>query len=165
MGGTLCRWGRMAALLAMAAAYAAGAQQGHDPSGHYSAPKAGEPLCTLKIHVTGFRSEKGLAGGAVYRSPDGWPEDTKKSVVHGGFPIEGRQATEIFRVPPGRYAVVAIHDANENHKLDRNFFGIPKEGFGFANNPRVLLSAPSFQAAAVNVSCPVTEIGVKLIYK
>jgi uncharacterized protein (DUF2141 family) len=148
----------------LAAASAAGAQQ-PDPSGHYAAPSPGRPLCTLKIHVTGFRNRKGRAGGAVYASPAGWPEDTKLAVVHGGFPIGNGEATEVFQVPPGNYAVVVIHDENMNHKLDRNLLGIPKEGFGFANNPHVLLTAPSFRAASIQVSCPVTQIQIHLIYK
>lgn len=150
----------------MLLACAADAQQPQrDPSGHYAAPQPGQPLCTLKIHVTGFRNQKGLAGGAVYASPQGWPEDTPLSVVHGGFPIGNGEAMEIFQLPPGRYGVVVIHDENRNHKLDRNFLGIPKEGFGFANNPHVALSAPSFQTASVAVGCPVTQIEIHLIYK
>lgn len=151
------------AFLAMLLAVAAGAQ--HDTSGKYEDPVPGKPLCALRIHVTGFRNDHGLAGGAVYASPAGWPEDTSKAVVHGGFPISGDQATEVFKIPPGQYGVVAIHDENSNHKLDRNFLDVPKEGFGFANNPRVLLSAPPFQAARVTVGCPVTEIQIRLIYK
>jgi uncharacterized protein (DUF2141 family) len=162
------RWSNgLAVLLAFLLAVAANparAQQ-HDPSGRYAAPKAGQPLCTVKIHVTGFRNRKGLAGGAVFASPAGWPENTKLAVVHGGFPIGNGEATEVFQVPPGRYAIVAIHDENKNHKLDRNFLGIPIEGFGFANNPHVLLTAPSFQTASVNVGCPATTIEIHLIYK
>ena len=44
-------------------------------------------------------------------------------------------------------------------------FHIPKEGFGFANNPHVNLTTPSFKEASVNVTCPVTEINVTLQYK
>ncbi|MGA7886143.1 MAG: DUF2141 domain-containing protein [Acidobacteriaceae bacterium] len=140
-------------------------QPWRDRSGHYEAPKAGQPLCTLRIHVTGFRNQKGQAGGAVYASPQGWPENLQLAVVHGGFSIGNREATETFQIPPGRYGVVVIHDENRNHKLDRNFLGIPKEGFGFANNPHVLLTAPPFQTASVEVGCPVTEIDIHLIYK
>lgn len=140
------------------------AQQEETP--RYSAAAAnGQPLCTLRIHVTGFRNNKGKAGGTVFASADGWPEQNSKSVVHGPFPIENGQAMEEFHLPAGRYAVAVIHDENMNHKLDRNFLGIPKEGFGFANNPKVLMSAPSFNAAATQVRCPVTEIEIRLIYK
>lgn len=161
--GRRAGFGAVALLLAACAAQAQ--QAWRDPSGHYEAPKVGQPLCTLKIHVTGFRNQKGQAGGAVYASPAGWPEDLKLAVVHGGFSIENGQATEVFQIPPGRYGVVVIHDENRNHKLDRNFLGIPKEGFGFANNPHVMLSAPAFQTASVEVGCPATEIEIHLIYK
>lgn len=136
-----------------------------DPGGHYTDAVPGKPLCALRIQVTGFRNDKGKAGGVVFASPAGWPEDRAKAVADGGFDIHNRQATEEFEVPPGRYGVAVIHDENENMKLDRNFLGIPKEGFGFANNPRVLLSAPSFQVASTQVSCPVTQIRIRLIYK
>jgi uncharacterized protein (DUF2141 family) len=147
----------------MLAVVSAAAQR--DPAGHYAAPADGQPLCALKIHVTGFRNAKGHAGGTVFASPQGWPEDTSKAVVHGGFPIEDGQATEVFQLPAGKYAIAVIHDENGNHKLDRNFLGIPKEGFGFANNPRVMLSAPPFQAASTQVSCPETQLEIRLIYK
>ncbi len=68
-------------------------------------------------------------------------------------------------MPPGDYAVAAIHDENRNAKLDRNLIGIPKEGFGFANNPPVRWSAPAFRAAVIHVTCPVTDVPIHLQYK
>jgi uncharacterized protein (DUF2141 family) len=121
--------------------------------------------CTFVVHATGFRNQKGDAGGSVFASANGWPEDNSKALTHHGFPIEGDHATMTFHVPPGRYAVAVLHDENSNHKLDRNFLHIPKEGFGFANNPHVGLSPPKWDDAAVTVACPVTEINVRLIYK
>jgi uncharacterized protein (DUF2141 family) len=155
---------RIAAFLALLLLAASAAPQ-RDPRGHYAAPAPGQPLCTLNVHVSGFRNNQGTAGGVVFASATGWPEDHSKSIVHGGFPIAGLQALERFQVPPGRYAVVVIHDENSNMKLDRNFFGIPKEGFGFSNNPRVIIAAPSFAAATVPVTCPATQLEIKLIYK
>lgn len=121
--------------------------------------------CTLVIHVTGFRNQKGVAGGTVFKTPDGWPEDNAKSFRRAPFPIVGDHAILTFPLPPGRYGVAVLHDENRNRKLDRNFLGVPKEGFGFANNPHVGMSAPKWQDAAVNVTCPVMEINVRLIYK
>ena len=122
--------------------------------------------CTLIVHVTGFRNQKGDAGGTLFMSPNGWPEDNSRAYVHGGFPITGDHATLTFEhLPAGRYGVAVIHDENSNHKLDRNLLHIPKEGFGFANNPHVGLSAPKWEQATVNVTCPITETNVHLIYK
>jgi len=118
--------------------------------------------------VDGLRNSIGVVGAAVFKTRDGWPEEMGKTVNHWPTPIaEGaRKATAVMEnLQAGDYGVVAIHDENQNHKLDRNFIGFPKEGFGFANNPHVGLSAPSFEAAIVHVACPVTEINIHLIYK
>lgn len=131
-----------------------------------SAPPASAGACTLVVHITGFRNQKGDAGATLFTSPDGWPEDNAKSYRHDAFPISGDHATATFdHLPAGRYGVAVLHDENSNHKLDRNFLKIPKEGFGFANNPHVGLSAPKWEDATVNVTCPVTETDIRLIYK
>jgi uncharacterized protein (DUF2141 family) len=124
--------------------------------------------CTLRIHVDGLRNSIGVVGAAIFKSRDGWPENMSKTVNHWPTPIgpDAHEATSVMdNLPTGDYGVVAIHDENKNHKLDRNFIGIPKEGFGFANNPHVGFSAPPFDAAIVHVTCPVTEINIHLIYK
>jgi len=123
--------------------------------------------CALRIHVDGLRNSTGVVGSVIFASPDGWPEDTSKSVHHWPteIPPAKLEATASWDLPPGDYGVAVIHDENRNRKLDRNFFGIPKEGFGFANNPHVGLSAPPFSAAIVHVACPITEINVHMIYK
>lgn len=136
-----------------------------DPRGVYSAPAGGRPLCALSLHVTGFRNNNGTAGSLVFASPAGWPDSVAHAIVHGGFPIDHDEARLAFQVPPGRYAVVVIHDENSNMQLDRNFLGVPKEGFGFSRNPRVVFSAPSFQSAEVPVACPATQLEIHLIYK
>ena len=126
--------------------------------------------CDLVVHVEGLRNARGKVGTTVFNSQDGWPEKNEKSFRHGPSNIEatpqGLESTKIWKgLPPGDYAVAAIHDENENHKLDRNFFGLPTEGFGFANNPHVGLSAPSFQKSVVHLSCPSTETTIHLQYR
>jgi uncharacterized protein (DUF2141 family) len=127
---------------------------------------AAEDNCSLIIHVTGFRNSKGVLGAELFTSSNGWPEDYKKSFRHEHFPIDGDHATARFdHIPAGRYGVVVLHDENQNMKLDRNFMGIPTEGFGFANNPRVFLSAPPIEKATIPVTCPETTTDIHLIYK
>lgn len=122
--------------------------------------------CSLVIHVDKIRNEKGVLGAAIFNSPDGWPERNDKSFRHGPAPFTGTTGTITFDgIPAGDYAVVTLHDENRNQKLDRNFFGLPTEGFGFANNPEVGLKAPAFAKALVHVSCPVTEVSVHMQYK
>lgn len=68
-------------------------------------------------------------------------------------------------VARGDYGIVVLHDENKNMKLDKNMFGWPKEGFGFANNPHVGIGPPSFRQAVLHVACPVTEATVRIQYK
>jgi uncharacterized protein (DUF2141 family) len=136
------------------------------PAGNPSAPDS--TGCTLRIHVDGLRNSTGVVGSILFESPDGWPESKEKSFRHGPTPIPPgeRQATVVWdHLGAGDYGVAVIHDENRNAKLDRNLIGIPKEGFGFANNPHVGLSAPPFPAAIVHVLCPVTEISIHMQYK
>ena len=124
--------------------------------------------CTLRIHVDQLKNAKGNIGTVLFRSPDGWPENLSKSFRSGPAAIDrdGHEGTAVWKdLPPGNYAVAAIHDENSNHKLDRNFLGIPKEGFGFANNPHVGLAAPGFNQALVHVTCPETDVDIHLQYK
>jgi uncharacterized protein (DUF2141 family) len=124
--------------------------------------------CTLRIHVDGFRNTRGNLGTVVFRSHDGWPEDKQKAFRHGPAPIDTNTSTAVAiwpDLPPGDYAVAAIHDENSNARLDRNMIGIPKEGFGFANNPHVGFSAPPFEQAVVHVACPETDITIHLQYR
>ena len=132
----------------------------------YAADTVSSADCSVTIHVTGFRNAKGVLGAELFKSPEGWPESVEHSFRHGSFPIHGQEATATFdHVPPGRYGIVVLHDENKNEKLDRNLFQVPKEGFGFANNPHVLLVAPPLDKASIAVTCPSTTTEVHLIYK
>jgi uncharacterized protein (DUF2141 family) len=136
------------------------------PSPMWASPAAIQGNCSVVIHVTGFRNTKGLLGAELFTSSAGWPEEVDKSFRHEHFPIEGDHATARFdHIPAGKYGVVVLHDENENRKLDRNVFMVPKEGFGFANNPRVFLAAPPIEKATIPVTCPATTTEIRLIYK
>ena len=65
---------------------------------------------------------------------------------------EGETTRLVFDdIAPGRYAVMVTHDENGNGKLDTNIVGMPTEGYGFSNNPRVMRK-PTFEEAAFDVA-------------
>lgn len=62
--------------------------------------------------------------------------------------VKGRSAVCVFEgVSPGRYAVSAYHDQNDNGELDRNFIGLPSEDFCFSSGAKAGLGPPSFKDA------------------
>jgi len=62
----------------------------------------------------------------------------------------------------GTYAIAAFLDENGNGKMDTNFFGIPKEKYGFSNNVRPMMRAATFKEAAFVVTNKESTIHIKL---
>jgi uncharacterized protein (DUF2141 family) len=67
-------------------------------------------------------------------------------------------------VPTGTYAISVIHDENENKELDSNFFGIPKEGFGFSNDAMGTFGPPDFAKASFAVTAESKGVTINLRY-
>ena len=60
--------------------------------------------------------------------------------------------------------MVVFHDANANGRLDLGFVGIPIEGYGFSNNVRPVLRAPSFESVAFQAVAGDTRLHIRLRY-
>ena len=51
-----------------------------------------------------------------------------------------------------------------NGKLDTNWVGIPKEGYGFSNDVKALLGAPPFSAARFKYDGGTLDLTISLHY-
>ena len=72
------------------------------------------------------------------------------------------ETTCVFHnVDSGTYMVSAIHDENDNQKLDKNLFGMPKEGYGVSMNHTYAMKAPLFSESTFTVS-GTTEMVLKI---
>jgi uncharacterized protein (DUF2141 family) len=67
-------------------------------------------------------------------------------------------------IPPGIYAMAVIHDENMNGKLDTRWPGIPTEGYGFSNDAKGILGAPSFSAASFRYDGQNVDLTMSLQY-
>jgi uncharacterized protein (DUF2141 family) len=67
--------------------------------------------------------------------------------------------------PAGSYAPVVLHDENMNGKLDTNWLGVPKEGYGFSNDARASVGAPSFDDASFVYHGATLELTISLHYR
>jgi len=117
----------------------------------------------LEVVITNIQSATGFVRLGLYNDPERFPK--RKGTIDGGdVKVTGDTATYVFRnLKPGDYAVAIYHDANANKRFDKTL-GIPTEGFGFSNNARPRLSAPSFKRAAVTVKAPRTKITIRLLH-
>jgi uncharacterized protein (DUF2141 family) len=71
----------------------------------------------------------------------------------------------VFRgVRPGRYAVMAFHDENNDGQLGRTSIGVPSEGYGFSRDAKGKAGPPTFEQAAVNVPATGAVLNIHLTY-
>lgn len=129
-------------------------------------PLNAEPTAKLTVVVNGIRHQKGQICFRVYDSEKGFPLSDTSEVQSGCTRITGNTVTKHFYgLKRGTYAVAIVDDQNGNQKLDSDFFGIPKEGFGISNNPRVSIQTgtPKFNKSSFAVSKN-TTIDITLKY-
>lgn len=69
---------------------------------------------------------------------------------------------ETVELESGRYAVAAYQDRNGSGSLDRNFFGVPSEPYGFSRGARGTMGPPGFDDAMFRLGTEPVEIHVPL---
>ncbi|MBI1308171.1 MAG: DUF2141 domain-containing protein [Bacteroidetes bacterium] len=126
-----------------------------------TAPQSG----TLKLNITGLRNSKGKIGWMLYNSAENFPKEGKPPYKSGTIHLsKNTTVIEISNLPFGTYAVAILHDENDNGKMDKNFFGLPEEGFGFSNNPTIGMSAPKFSDCSFSFKASGYSVGIKAKY-
>ena len=125
-------------------------------------PSWGTPI---HVHVHSIRNAQGTVKAVLY-GPDsntflvkGKKADSEREPAE-----EGSMTLCVAAPDKGRYAVVVYHDENDNHKFDRNWIGLPTEGFGVSNNPTLFLAPPNFEESAFEVNGDLTNVEVEIKY-
>jgi uncharacterized protein (DUF2141 family) len=119
----------------------------------------------LLVDVEGVRSNHGFVVANLYG-----PDKRRFLEEHGWLAVwrdPARPGTDtmcLYLPAPGSYALVMFHDANANGDLDQGPFGIPIEGYGFSNNVRPFLMAPSLKSASFYAGPGDTRLQIRLHY-
>jgi uncharacterized protein (DUF2141 family) len=120
----------------------------------------------IHVKILNIRNSTGTVDCALFDSPAGFPVEVLLSARNVMvLKVQETQARCDFEdLPPGTYALAVIHDENMNGKLDLNWLGIPKEGYGFSNDVKALLRAPSFSAASFQYDGGTLDLTISLHY-
>ena len=125
------------------------------------AASAAAQAAELTVVLHDVRAQTGLIKIALVDSQAGW-DGQAAPVQATGAPPSGGQATFVFKdLKPGAYAVLITHDENGNGQLDTNAMGMPLEGYGFSNNPRVMRK-PTWDEARFDLAGAAANIDVSL---
>lgn len=126
-------------------------------------PTAPAPANDSRSHITvrieALRNNQGKVYVALYQDKKSF-DDNKNAVASGEAKPNNGIAQVVFKnILPGNYALSFIHDENNNQKLDTNFIGIPKEGFGYSKDAMGKFGPPKFDHAVIKVPAgPVTVV-------
>ena len=121
------------------------------------------PAPSVDIAVTGLRNAKGNVLTCITAVPRYFPNCSKDPNASTRTVTAAASKDFSLAVPAdGTYAIALLHDENSNRKMDMALF-LPREGFGFSNNPAVITGPPKFKSAAFSVSGD-TRVAIKMKY-
>ena len=95
--------------------------------------------------------EAGIIYIAVYDDAEDFDsgDDSREIMAYNIIePVSKEIYQKKITLKEGYYAVKVLIDTNNNGDIDLNFFGLPKEQFGFSNNVLGLFGAPKFDKAS-----------------
>jgi uncharacterized protein (DUF2141 family) len=119
---------------------------------------------SIYVEILEISDPKGYMSIGLYSDEKGFP-DKKKAYKGKNVEVTGKTVVYTFKnIPLGDYAIAIFHDTNSNGKLDKNIFGIPKEGYAFSKNVfGALGSSPSFKDASFRLEGN-KKLKIKIVY-
>lgn len=118
----------------------------------------------LTVTLNGVKDSGGYVIATIYDSERSF---LKRPEALASFRIKASQRDVGFslkNLPPGKYAVGAFHDKNDNGKLDADPSGSPTEVYGFSNDARGAGGPLAFADAAFDVGDEAKSISIRLSY-
>ena len=110
-------------------------------------PKEGNILIAIFTDQLNFKNDISLKNWTV----------PKEKLIKGVF-------KETVKLPLGEYGIAILDDEDINGKMSYNFFGIPKEGYGFSDFNHSGFKKPMFSDFKFSVSDSTHMIRIKLRY-
>ena len=127
-------------------------------------PSLSQSTSAVLLEVSSFKNTRGTLNCRLFTKASDFPDG--EGILTVRTPIAGPNTTCTFpNVEPDTYAVAVVHDENSNGKLDKNFVGVPSEGYGVSNNKTYALSAPKWDESVFTIAPSESKtLQVKLRY-
>lgn len=119
----------------------------------------------ITVVVNGFKNANGNCIINLYNKSEGFPNNNTLAYKTITTKIKNNSAQIVFdNIEAGTYAISVLHDANSDGVLNKNMFGIPKEGYGASNNIIPSLSSPNFEDSKFEISYHDKAVVIKVKY-
>ena len=97
----------------------------------------------VTVRIENIKNNKGVCQTCIFSSAASFEKMEPLQCFKGS--IQNKNSIVVFPdVPDGTYAVFVFHDVNNNNIMDKNFLGIPREGYGASLNKLPFAAAPKF---------------------
>ena len=95
--------------------------------------------------IANFKNDKGVCRACIFNSASSFANSKPLQCLQAT--PSGKTAELVFEnISDGEYAIFVFHDANSNGAMDKNWLGIPKEGYGASQNQLPFAGAPRFES-------------------
>ena len=100
----------------------------------------------VQLKIQNIQTDKGVLCVAVFDSEENFKrEKTLMQMRYDKTAMSNHEMLIVFQLQPGNYGISVLDDENGDDKMNWNLFGIPREGFGFADYYHTGLKKPHFQ--------------------
>ena len=120
--------------------------------------KAQEETATITVIVENVLNDNGLIMASLH---------SDETFMKGAGIIDladeakkGEVTLTFENVKPGTYAIMVLHDENENSRMDFEANGMPKESYGMSGNAMVM-GPPTFNDAKFDVTTEDLEFKIR----
>lgn len=120
----------------------------------------------IKVNIINLHNNKGYVLVSLFKNGEGYPNDPGKAFRKAKLPIQDKKASITFPgLPTSSYAIAILHDENDDQKMNKNFMGLPKEGYGFSNNTSGVFGPPGYNKASFrHTANTLTTLVIKMKY-
>ena len=107
---------------------------------------SGAVVDQITVNVTALRSDEGTVRCFLYNDGTDFPDSATHVIAKAVALPAAHAGTCVFSgvAQNSDYAIVILHDENNDDVFQKNALGIPQEGYGFSNNAKARFSAPSY---------------------
>lgn len=116
----------------------------------FIAPTVKAELPSIKLVVSGADPATGTIEATLFKSAQDFLLEAHLQ-ESGDVSDDGSFEAEFAGLEEGEYAIVVVHDANENGVFDSGLLGFGGESVGYSNNASSWFGRPGFEDASFTV--------------
>lgn len=117
---------------------------------------------SIQLEVSNLEVPKGQLYVSLYNKSEGFLKEGMEFRKLKFDVKDDDLVCAIEHLPEGNYGIAIYHDKNEDEKCNRNWLGIPTEGYGFSCNFKPVIAPSSFKKVKIKVTGE-TSVKIKML--